>query len=89
MATTKYSPTRRELRAPASGELLIEIASGGELVRGQLLDVSPHGFAIRHQHPSLSEGQEVSVVYHWGRVRARVVWVGEREGAMAAGFRTD
>ncbi len=87
MGATQQSPTRREPRNPASGELLLEVA--GELVRGQLLDVSPHGFAIRHEYDKFSPGQQVTVVYHWGKVPARLVWVGEREGGMAAGFRTD
>ncbi len=73
----------------ASGELLIEVTAGGDLVRGQLLDVSRHGFAIRHDHAGFLPGQQVNVVYQWGKVKARVVWTGEREGGMASGFRTD
>lgn len=80
---------RAEPRTAASGELLIEVTPGGPVISGFLLDVSPHGFAIRHQYESFVPGQQVSVVYHWGKVRAHLVWVGEREGSMAAGFRTD
>ncbi len=87
MGSTEYTSARREPRSSASGELLLEVA--GELVHGQLLDVSPHGFAIRHEYEKFSPGQQVTVVYHWGKVPARLVWVGEREGGMAAGFRTD
>jgi hypothetical protein len=84
-----FRASRAEPRTPASGELLIEVTPGGQIVSGYLLDVSPHGFAIRHQYQDFVPGQQVSVVYHWGKVRAHLVWVGEREGGMAAGFRTD
>jgi hypothetical protein len=88
-ATGSHPKQRSEQRRPASGELLIEIAPDGQSIYGHLLDVSPHGFAIRHQHDNFSPGQQVNVVYPWGKVRARLVWVGERDGSMAAGFRTD
>ncbi len=87
MESNESALTRREPRSPASGELLLEVA--GELVRGQLLDVSPHGFAIRHEYEKFSPGQQVTVLYQWGKIPARLVWLGEREGGKTAGFRTD
>ena len=89
MPATERSIHRREPRCHASGELVLEVVPGGEQVRGHLLDVSPHGFGLRHDYRKFSPGQQVYIVYDWGRVKARVVWVGEREGVLAAGFRTD
>jgi len=89
MLSTKYSATRREPRTRAAGEVLLEVSPDGRVIRGLLLDVSPHGFAIRHEHADFVFDQQVRVVYDWGKVPARVVWVGQREGALAAGFRTD
>ncbi len=71
-----------------TGEILIEVRPES-IVPGYLLDVSPHGFAISHEYEGFVPGQEVQVVYDWGRVPARVVWAEKRSGGMAAGFRTD
>jgi hypothetical protein len=54
-----------------------------------MLDVSRHGFAIRHRFGHFVTGQQVRVVYDWGKVPARLVWVESRVFGMAAGFRTD
>jgi len=43
-------------------------------VQGELLDVSPHGFRIKHNHPELVAGKQFQVLYSWGRVPGRVVW---------------
>lgn len=85
----EFPVKRSESRSPASGEILIELVPSGQVVRGFLLDVSPHGFAIRHYYEDFVPGQRVSVVYHWGRVQARLVWAEKRGGELAAGFRTD
>jgi hypothetical protein len=86
MPSTTY---RREPRTGAAGEILIEVGPDGKVVRGQLIDASPHGFAVWHEYEHFVIGQEVRVVYNWGKVPAWLAWVGRREGGMAAGFRTD
>jgi len=43
-------------------------------LQGELLDVSPRGFRIRHSHAELVPGKKVQVLYPWGKVWARVVW---------------
>ena len=83
-----YSVKRSEPRVRASGEILIEVAPGGQVVRAFLLDVSVHGFAVRHYYEGFTPGQRVSVIYDWGRVQATVVWTGTKDGELAAGFRT-
>lgn len=89
MPPTKRSRTQRaEPRTPASGQVHIEVAPGGELIVGYLLDVSPHGFAIRHAYHKFAPGQQVRVVYSWGTIPAWLVWVEQRDGGWAAGFRT-
>ncbi len=84
-----YPYIRREPRTPNAGQLLVELAPDGEMVCGSLLNVSPHGFCITHQHKGFTVGQEVRVVYTWGRVPARVIWVSARGNEIATGFRTD
>jgi PilZ domain-containing protein len=84
-----WTINRREPRTRIAGEILIEVGPNGKVVRGQLLDVSPHGFAVRHEYEHFVTGQEVRVVYEWGKVPARLAWVETREGGRAAGFRTD
>ena len=79
----------REPRISKSGDLLIEVRPDGDVIRGHLLDVSLHGFAVRHECQQFVPGEQVRVVYDWGKVPARVVWVGNRGGVMAAGFQMD
>lgn len=86
---TEYTPARREPRTRTEGELTIELSPKGKIIRGRLSDVSPHGFCITHDHDDFFVGQEVRVLYSWGKAPARVVWIGARGGAIATGFRTD
>ncbi len=87
---TKLAHTERaEPRTPASGQVHIEVVPGGERIIGYLLDVSPHGFAIRHGYHKFARGQQVRVLYSWGTILARLVWVEQRDGGLVAGFRTD
>ncbi len=87
--TARYEPARREPRTRVAGELSIELAPKGQIVLGTLQDVSPHGFCITHQHGGFFAGQEIRVLYDWGKVPARVVWVDKRGDQIATGFRTD
>jgi hypothetical protein len=86
---TQPDSTRREPRTRAAGNIQIEVSPGGKVIPGHLLDVSRHGFAIEHEYEHFVPGQEVRVVYDWGKAPARLVWVERRGLGMAAGFRTD
>jgi len=89
MPSTQPGSTRREPRTRGAGDILIEVSPDGKVIPGYLLDVSPHGFAIRHEFEHFVTGQEVRVVYDWGKAPARLVWVEKRGLGLAAGFRTD
>jgi PilZ domain-containing protein len=89
MPSTQPGSTRREPRTRAAGEILIEVSPGGQVIPGQLLDVSRHGFSIQHEFEHFVTGQQVRVVYDWGKAPARLVWVEKRVLGLAAGFRTD
>ncbi len=65
MSSTDYGERRREPRTPTSGEILIEVKPGGKVIRAQLSDASPHGFAIVHEYEKFVPGQQVTVVYDW------------------------
>jgi hypothetical protein len=89
MPSTQPGSTRREPRTRAAGEILIEVSPGGKVIHCQLSEVSPHGFAICHEYEDFVPGQQVRVVYDWGKAPARLVWVERRAFGLAAGFRTD
>jgi hypothetical protein len=89
MPSTQPGSTRREPRTRAAAEILIEVTPGGKVIPGHLFDVSRHGFAIRHEYEGFVTGQQVRVVYDWGKAPARLVWVKRWALGMAAGFRTD
>ncbi len=78
---------RRAPRSQAGGE--VTIRQGGTpqvLVRGELLEVSPDGFRIRHSSPELQPGLDVEVVYCGGEVKARIVWRIEFGDHVESGF---
>jgi len=63
----------RETRLAISGNVKL-ISKDGQQVEAELLDISIHGFRVRHAHPPLASGREFRVIYPWGEVIARVVW---------------
>jgi hypothetical protein len=79
---------RKEERSISSDPLLISLSSTATVL-ARLLNVSRNGFCITHQYPAFVVGQEVRARAPWADVPARVVWVGEQNGAMVTGFRTD
>jgi hypothetical protein len=89
MSSTDDKERRREPRTPTSGEIMIEVSPDGNVIRARLSDASPHGFAIHHDYENFVTGQQVRVLHDWGKKPARLVWVGTREGVMAAGFQID
>ena len=66
---------RREQRLPASGpvELWIERPEGGNVV-GELVDISPSGFRIRHSDLSIRTGMRVRYSHSAGSGAALVAW---------------
>jgi hypothetical protein len=87
--STNERNTRREPRTAASGKIVIQVSTDGKVIHAELSDESPSGFAIHHDYENFISGQQVQVLHDWGKKAARLVWVGTREGVMAAGFRTD
>jgi len=81
----QYDERRKEPRTAASGEVTLHLG-GSVTIRGELLDVSPSGFRIRHQSNELKPGMEVEVQYPWGQVRARIMWARELKGIRESGF---
>ncbi len=78
---------RREKRQQASGAVTLHLAgTPGEVVSGELLDVSPSGFRIRHHNRALRPGLEVQVIYPWGEVNARIMWTREVGDSIESGF---
>ena len=57
-----------------------------KLVEGQLLDVSTHGFKLRHDCLELTPGRKVQVLYSWGKVWAYVIWTKEQGLHYQSGF---
>jgi uncharacterized protein YuzE len=88
-ATMPQRKMRREPRTSATGKIMIEVSPDGKVIGAELSDESPHGFAIHHDYENFVTGQQVHVLHEWGKKAARLVWVGTREGVMAAGFETD
>ena len=80
---------RREPRTPGKGKIVIEVNPDGKVIGAELSDKSPRGFSIHHDYENFVTGQQVQVLHEWGKKGARLVWVGIREGVMAAGFATD
>lgn len=78
---------RRHQRTPAQEDVTLCVKGPKDaIIAGQLVDLSTGGFRVRHDSHSLSEGQEVRLLYRWGDVAARVVWSRDVENAVETGF---
>ena len=69
-----------------SGSLTLRLPEASNFIEGQLLDVSTHGFKLRHDCLELTPGQKVQVLYSWGKVWARVIWTKEQGLHYHSGF---
>ncbi len=65
----------RETRLPIEGRVrLISRDSKQREFEGELMDISIHGFRVRHRPRDLEDNQEYRVIYPWGEVFARLIW---------------
>jgi len=66
---------RQEKRITARGEVSVWLDDPEEpMVRGRLLDVSPHGFRLSHQSKRIIPGCQVRLTHLSGEVTARALW---------------
>ena len=89
MSSASEGEKRREARTSTKGKIVIEVSPDGKVVHAELSDESPSGFSVHHDYEKFVTGQQVQVLNDWGKKGARLVWVGIREGIMAAGFATE
>ena len=64
---------RSEVRVPVTRNALIR-PRDGEVVKSQVVDVSPSGLRIRYSGKALEAGSEVDVLYPFIDSRATVAW---------------
>jgi len=78
---------RREKRAPAEGEVLIQLIESTQVViSAHLEDVSVGGFRASHDSPLLASGQRVTFNHRSASGNARVVWNRSADGKRESGF---
>jgi hypothetical protein len=81
---------RRERRVACRGNVQITLESAcrsnGKLVGGELMDVSAHGFRVRHQGLKLRPGTVVRFEHPFLVGRARVAWTSMLAGRPQSGF---
>ena len=66
---------RREPRRAASGTVIVRFDDSKPVqIEGRLMDISPGGFRMTHDFPSLATGQIVEFAHVESRGRARVIW---------------
>jgi hypothetical protein len=65
---------RAESRFVCRGIVRLELPAGTAKLRGELLDVSAHGFRVSLDQPGLVNGTEVRFSHQFFHGRAKVVW---------------
>jgi hypothetical protein len=83
-----WQEKRREPRQAASGpvEFTLPDSLPPLTVRGNLLDISPHGFRASHSFPGLTCGQVVTFHHERRHGRARVAWTRVTQDSVESGF---
>jgi hypothetical protein len=78
---------RAEPRKSNAGTVVLEtIGPGSRRIHGKLVDVSAHGFRMRHSYFGLTPGDEVIVAEGIAARRLRVVWTRIFENRVESGF---
>jgi PilZ domain-containing protein len=75
----------REPRTPTQGDVVLRLYNPDQTLRGELVDISPHGFRVRHQS-RFAVGREVLLSHEGTQVRARAMWSREAAGWVETGF---
>ena len=77
---------RREKRETTSGQVQLTFEDTNVSVAGELLDISPGGFRIKHTYQEVSLNQVARIEYSDGKRRARVAWNRRLGGEIESGF---
>jgi len=79
---------RRSIRRTEHGIVFMTTVGGQERQRisGALIDVSDHGFRVRHLHAGFQPGDFVSFIHRTREGSARVVWHRAADSEFETGF---
>lgn len=77
---------RREKRETTSGQVQLTFEDTNVRVPGELMDISPGGFRIKHAYQEISLNQVALIEYVDGNRRARVAWNRRLGGEIESGF---
>ena len=77
---------RREKRETTSGQVRLTFEDTKVSVPGELMDISPGGFRIKHTYQEISLNQVARIEYCDGSRRARVAWNRRLGGEIESGF---
>ena len=77
---------RFESRVVCTGEVRLSFENGPSAV-AELMDVSGHGFRVRHKLDQLEAGAKVAFEHHFFVGEAEVVWNAVKADEFQAGFR--
>src|ERR1019366_4931974 len=64
------------------GQARLDLQGGAVELKGDLIDVSTHGFRVSFAHPAPATGTEMEFSHQFFRGRARVMWTRQAEGHM-------
>ena len=79
------SDLRTEARFVCRGHVRLELLGGTARVKGELLDVSAHGFRVACDHAGLEVGTDVRFSHQFFHGRARVMWTLQTDERFEAG----
>lgn len=77
---------RREKRETTSGQVQLTFEDSNVSVPGELMDISPGGFRIKHTYQEVALNQVARIEYGDGKRRARVAWNRRLGGEIESGF---
>ena len=79
------SDLRTEARFVCRGNVRLALMGGTAGLKGELLDVSAHGFRVSFDHPGLEVGTDVRFSHQFFHGRARVMWTLQTDERFEAG----
>ncbi|MBI4873220.1 MAG: PilZ domain-containing protein [Acidobacteria bacterium] len=77
---------RQELRRATEGRVTLRIPGKAAQVEGRLIDLSAHGFRVRHLETTLESRTVVEYTAPFGRGKAVVAWNRIEAGQVESGF---
>jgi hypothetical protein len=76
---------RLEPRFVCKGKVRLDLKGGAVGLKGELIDVSAHGFRVSFAHPAPATGTEMEFSHQFFEGRAQVMWTLQAEGHFEAG----